>query len=311
MKNHCFIRLILLIIISFNFVSEGRSQNWCPPGATWHFGLWGPSSYGGYEKIEYVSDTVINSKNCQVLSVYSVAYFAPGPSSGYGADLFTYSEGGVSYLYNDDFGIGKFDTLFNINASVGDSWRMPFADTCYNDTLNFIKVLDTGTKIINGNNLKWLYVTFDPGSLGTSPKYDTIIERIGFTYGPFYYYTFCGMIEEGYANFRCYSDFTFAVYPDSAVDCDYPLAVKDHGDNNFSNVFPNPNNGNFSIRHSIDDPDTEFVIYDVTGKLITKDQIPVGDEIVIREEWLENGIYIWHLIDKNGIKGNGKIIIMK
>lgn len=54
------------LIIFISLFSLGKSQIWCPPGATWFYGFQG-SLCDGYLKFEYVNDTVVNAVNCKVI----------------------------------------------------------------------------------------------------------------------------------------------------------------------------------------------------------------------------------------------------
>jgi len=78
-----------------------------------------------------------------------------------------------------------------------------------------------------------------------------------------------------------------------------PFAVK---------VFPNPNNGKFSLSYHTQSK-SDFIIKDVTGRIVFRKNIQGSDSIEISN--ICNGIYFWQLASNSEIFSTGKIAIIK
>lgn len=199
-------KIFLFLILSF-FLHQLNAQTWCPSGATWHYGF-----YNGFTKLQYTSDTIINSIACKKIESYSEWYWAGILHTNNENNYYTYSDLGVNYIYNNRYGQNQFDTLFNVNAQIGDRWKMPLTDTLCNDSINIVTVIDTGHTVINSQLLKWLYVKINDNPIG-GYSLDTIIENFGYTKRFFYYYDYCSLYEGfAYYSLRCYSDNFFGYY---------------------------------------------------------------------------------------------------
>src|SRR6187399_1338894 len=71
----------LLLFTSFYFLftfGASSQQPFAPPGAVWHYDFSAVSS-GGFIKIEYISDTVIQSVICKHLQITQYAWFLIDP----------------------------------------------------------------------------------------------------------------------------------------------------------------------------------------------------------------------------------------
>jgi len=76
-------------------------------------------------------------------------------------------------------------------------------------------------------------------------------------------------------------------------------------------VFPNPNNGNFTLEFNIQASGI-FNLYDVLGQELL--QQPLQGEAGIQNIYsvnLSNGIYFWEIVTENGVAAKGKIGIIK
>lgn len=75
-------------------------------------------------------------------------------------------------------------------------------------------------------------------------------------------------------------------------------------------VYPNPNDGNFTITQS-GMRNYELGIYDVMGRQVYYQLINNSSPITINISYLSNGIYFWKAISDKGIIEKGKIVINK
>ncbi len=92
---------------------------------------------------------------------------------------------------------------------------------------------------------------------------------------------------------------TYCLYP-----CD--LNTSEAKDLHEISIFPNPNNGFFTV--SITIPDTDIEIYNIIGKLVYKNKLSsLNSEINLKEE--PQGIYFYKLLKAKDVLYSGKIII--
>ena len=253
----------ILTVLSFLSIFSNFSQTWCDAGASWkysHFNF----AIEGYTEINYIGDTVINGQSVQLLDKHINAY--DFISSQYiDIDLgeeFTYESNGVVYLwYNNDW-----DTLYNFNADIGESWRMakqPFLNAC--DSNSTLTVTATGNKLINGITLKYLVVDFN-FPFGYS---DTIVEKIGFISSYMLPYDICdGALDahEGGA-FRCYQDNNFSTYkPHFSEDCDFIVGIEENTIERDIVLVPNPAASHIEIMGDLSG-NIECILTDINGKL--------------------------------------------
>ncbi|MES2398086.1 MAG: T9SS type A sorting domain-containing protein [Bacteroidota bacterium] len=313
------LKAISFIVLNIAFIVNANSQTWCPAGATWYY-TDNSADISGYSKLTYVSDTLINSINCKKITSYHEGTGWQGPYSGYGLPFYTYEQNGVAYLYNNSFGFNKFDTLFNINGQIGDKWRFPLVDTICSDSTYFMKVLNTGTKTLNGFNLKWLYVKAGPfpyaGSGSFIYGFDTITERFGPRYDDICYASCYNSPDEcAHGGLRCYSDDTFGVYSTVLTSsCDYLTGITESqiGQEIFK-IYPNPTEneitveyyGNIEQRLTLD-------LYNLIGERVGSYQLNKGNNTtkIILSDY-EAGIYFYKIISDDKIIREDKLIIIK
>jgi hypothetical protein len=98
-----------------------------------------------------------------------------------------------------------------------------------------------------------------------------------------------------------YNDIFFAKYS----GCNN-IGLGELENNKLSNVFPNPNNGVFTISNL--KPNVIIEILDLAGRSIYKTQVK-NEKITIQLNNLEKGIYIYTITDKQGFLQSGKVIV--
>lgn len=317
----------LVVVISIFFSVNVYSQTWCPTGATWYYdnsGLY----YNGYVKLTYTQDTVIDSILCKEITYYSEGtwwdIFNGGQANhsyGYGNSYFTYEQSGVVYIYNNINSNNRFDTLYDINAQIGDSWHLPlyydYGDTACADSLLIMKVINTGTQMINGFNLK----TLDVSVGGEFQAIYHIIEKLGYRYDDIEYWYYCqGIIAEApHGGLRCYSDSVFGSYSAGGygtnVPCDYyPTSVSEFSrDTRNITIYPNPSTDKLNVAINLKQSETGLVeIFDITGKLQLSQTLNSSNTITeIVTANLSEGMCFYRInVNNNSVK-QGKLIIAK
>lgn len=209
----------------FLFISLfGSTQNWCAPGANWKYNFFSAFYGEGYTEINYSGDTTINGQLSQVLTKHHHIYnfMTDQYESNFLGKDYTFESNEVVYIWFEN----NWDTLYNFNALIGDSWskaKMPSFTNC--DSNSVLTVTATGVKTINSIPLKYVVVA----DL-TSPFFftDTIVEKIGFL-GSYMIPTDNCVIDgnEG-GPFRCYSDNNFTTFkPYFEGTCDHILGTEE------------------------------------------------------------------------------------
>lgn len=263
------LRLLVLFLLCSGF---SFAQNWAPNGAQWHYSYYG--FLPGYVDIAYSGDTLIDGQVTKKLSktFHGLGWGMGVTSFGIGTE-YTYEANGVVYLRYQN----QWDTLYNFNAQVGDSWRMakqPITNVINQNSR--IKILATGNLIINNETRKYLVAEkcdSNYNSLGWIN--DTLIENIGFLHDYLLPYDqFDGAVDgnEG-GPFRCYSDNNFALYKPNYLEvCDYIMGTAELEGNASFQVYPNPVSDQINIPESLIQQYNHYRILSNDGKVIQEGQ---------------------------------------
>ncbi|MFM8596483.1 MAG: T9SS type A sorting domain-containing protein [Flavobacteriales bacterium] len=260
------------LVLFLLFSGFSLAQNWAPSGAQWHYSYYG--FLPGYVDITYSGDTLIDGQVTKKLSktFHGLGWGMDITSYSIGTE-YTYEANGVVYLRYQN----QWDTLYNFNAQVGESWRMAkqsFTNVAPQNSR--IKILETGTLIINNETRKYLVAEkCDSTNISIGWLTDTLIENIGFLHDYLLPYDqFDGAVDgnEG-GPFRCYSDNNFATYKPSYLEvCDYIMGTTElEGIASFQ-IFPNPVTDYINIPVSLIQEYNYFRILSNEGKVIHQGQ---------------------------------------
>ena len=263
--------MMRLLVLFLLFSGFSFAQNWAPNGAQWHYSYYG--FFPGYVDIAYSGDTLIDG---QVTKKLTKTFHG----LGWGMDVTSYSIG-TEYTYEANGAVylryqNQWDTLYNFNAQVGESWRMakqPFANVASQNSR--LKVLATGTKVINSSTLKYVKVEFVDPQMNPLGFADTIVENIGFI-GSYLlpYDMFDGAVDgnEG-GPFRCFTAPNFATYKPSYWEvCDYIMGTTELEGNASFQVYPNPVSDQINIPESLIQQYNHYRILSNDGKVIQEGQ---------------------------------------
>lgn len=139
-----------------------------------------------------------------------------------------------------------------------------------------LKVLATGTKVINAQTLKYLVVDFCNPDLTSQGFQDTIIEKIGFTGSYMLPFDMCTMAFDGNEGgpFRCYSDDNFSTYkPFYANDCEFLVGLEENQMHELA-IYPNPSAGQLYIESEL--PLENIQLTDAIGRTIQSFDLQAG-----------------------------------
>ena len=249
------------------------AQNWAPTGAQWHYSYYG--FFPAYIDISYTADTLIESQASKILTktYHGLGWNQSITSETFGYE-YTYEANGVVYLRYEN----QWDTLYNFNAQVGDSWRMarqPLTNVVPPNSR--IKILATGILIINNETRKYLVAEkCDSANISLGWFNDTLIENIGFLNDYLLPYDqFDGAVDgnEG-GPFRCYTDNNFATYKPSYTEvCDYIMGTEELNANASFQIYPNPVSDRIQIPLNYVNEYMNYSIYSSEGKKVQRGQM--------------------------------------
>jgi hypothetical protein len=273
---------VLFLFSFFLIFLSGKTQIWCPSGATWYYGFQG-SLCDGYLKFEYVNDTVINTVNCKVIKS-RLNQKCGGWQNYYETEIgsyFMYSDTDKVYYYDH----GQFYVLYDFSVNTGDTLYVKgitrdWWGNC--DSIAQLIVDSTGIMNVNSEALRFYSVhTISGSAFGWDCR---IVEKIG----PLYNYQatqnnyffsvkqdVCGLLadEQGEgASFRCYYDDNFPTISLTQYSCDYTLATSE---NEFQSVYLYPNPASTTLTIDLKDHYTDnycYQIFSVTGNLIVNEK---------------------------------------
>ena len=111
--------LTLFLVFSFIISAQEAESVFAPIGAKWHYGIqpsqFAPDKY--YSTVEYIKDTIINSKRCAVLE--RAKYHKPGIKTVNGY-TYLHEESQKVYLWDE---INRlFILLYDFSLNAGESW---------------------------------------------------------------------------------------------------------------------------------------------------------------------------------------------
>jgi hypothetical protein len=291
------------IVLIFTLVFFGliaKSQVWGDFGSTWHYSYWNIGE-GGFIKIQFSGDTVIQNRNCQKLEFMKYRFFSI-PNAGMifagtipiNTEFTSVSGDTVFYLVKNNFRI-----LYNFNAQVGDSWDLG-VDT--NDNFmcsKSIVVVDSiGTMLINNKTFRWLYLrSVDSSSVVLNGK---VIEGIG-SVNEFLFPVIhncnpaiCPEIDN--MQFLCFGSENMGIYNPLNSICEPYLGVETNSFDEI-NIYPNPATDFLQIENISDK--TIISIFSMDGKI--QKSITLSDNGIVNINDLAEGIYIIKLQTEKGV----------
>ena len=85
--------------------------------------------------------------------------------------------------------------------------------------------------------------------------------------------------------------------------------VKEFSDNENYRVYPNPATSEITIEwNTIHNDDLYFQLYDLEGRMLNEVSMKGKTKITVSRNGLQNGIYIYRIINNQTVTGAGKLI---
>ncbi len=276
--------LSLLFIIQFVSVNtHAQEKRFAPLGATWYYKIENIfTGTGGYAKLTVTKDTVINGRQCAIITGKQFYSNAPNKAIDIDSSLIL-TQDSLKVLYYTN---GKFTTLYDFGAKTGDTWI-----TEESSETNTTTVLTVDSVSISGKKQKRLIVKYS-----NSPKQDTIIEKVGALYN-FIPIERTKQIRFSFEGLNCYSDSSLS-FKNISSSCETVLKVginENKKINNLITVFPNPFSSVISLKYQAEgiSSNLKITITDLTGKIIHLQQTGLSNEINL--EHLKQGTYLLRL----------------
>jgi hypothetical protein len=249
--------VFVFIVFAWSFSGIQAQSNWAPIGATWMYRYvvtFTQDTSTCY--IKSVGDTIIQGRQCRIFI-----------KNHTGCDERTlteymFADSGKIYFFDPQRNI--FQLLFNINAGVGEKFSLMPGLPPYNDSL--VTMVDSVTTInINGYLLRKLVVHTTHHTPYVQGYGGVIIENLGNSFYMFpWYYTSCDEVVAG--PLGCYQDSILGFYDFGTISNCSIASVDTLQPGNMISIYPNPNNGKFSV--SLYSGISKLEIYDMLGQLI-------------------------------------------
>jgi len=306
---------LLLIFITFSILNKINAQVvFCPRGAEWHYNYANMTQSVYNESIRYTHDSIIGVNAYKVLN--HKLFFSETSSGNDGPTLIKQS-GDTVFMRNTKTQ-HTWQILYNFNVTAGQSWHCDILTGISNTAIaTFTTTVDSvGTTVVNGYNLKQLYVHYS--SLQAPYTYTSqvrITERFGCNRFLFNYTNKYASDWVPITAFLCYQDSAFGLKQFSSKPCDYFYITGIVDLNNTKNglkLFPNPTSAILNVKlenqNSAENYDIRLV--NTLGKeILSQQEIKSVDEnLVLDLSAVEQGIYFLQIFEKEKLIATEKVV---
>lgn len=290
--------VLLPVLITFNL----DAQVFAPNDAIWHYSYDPDITLDdGYQRVEVSRDTVINQRNCKVLSTTNIGYnfLSQEYYEFAGEDIIIYEEDSIVYYLKSD----SLFVLYDFAAKKGDSYTSicypGHCDSTFQVTIDSISYIKH-----NLDSLKAFHISINDEV--TSFYY---VERLGYSdyILPMFNVGCDELTGPNYPGpFRCYQDGIIGLYSTGvATDCDYITGVQKISQDSKFSLYPNPAHNTFVI-YMGDDQEYSYEIRNSYGGLLDRNSFQ--GEISIQMAAYESGIYFVTLRRNEAPIGTRKVL---
>ena len=219
---------LILLIVGILLTNFAKAQDWFPSGASWYYNQSIVGSGNTYRHLEVTGDTIIQGKNCKVITGVCQCSF-------YESENFLFEEGERIYIFSHQ--ADSFRLLYDFNLLPGDTLIYRGDEGIEGDgyfLLDSITFFQAGSQQLRVQHITWLDGYLQYGN--------EIIERIG-AVGCLY--PVIWICDPGTAGLRCYEDSEIGLinFQVPEVPCDYISSTSNAERSNTLKVYPNPTSG--------------------------------------------------------------------
>ncbi len=271
-------------------------------GSTWIYDYVNISFRGPLVAM-YTKDTLLSGKNALVFkeTLYDVYdYLNEGKTDtlkGEG-NIIAIEDSLVSYWFN-----GKFDTLYNFAAKIGDNWTYAFDNK---DTLN-ASVLGKGIDDRLGTYLELEYTSkFFP------PRRDTVFEHLlgGTNYIIPWDVEVSHLDGHSGGPLRCFSNnnlnYVSKWWEERNLPCMFlskKIGVDELNKTNSFTIYPNPSHGSIHIKSNANSVVRLIVVYDSKGQIVFE------SKGLLAIDNLSPQLYFVHIYTENGFLETHNVVV--
>lgn len=292
------ITILSILLVVFTHIMYSQ-QEWIEEDAIWYYNYYSNSEGIGYEKINYVADTLVEGKMCKKLKrdIYYINFqtFDTVHIDKSSKILF---QSGDTIWFHDNV---NFFQLFNFSLEIGDTVSFMNFPSIHNN-INIVENIQT----IELNQEEFKQQTIGVYADGSLLAQIEIVEKLGvvsFPF-PFFWNEFTPNVPDwGEWGFRCYSDINFPEINYSNSECEaLPVVVNNTTISNEINLEISPNPIIDRVRIITNNQKIDRLrLVDINGRIVLQKR-DVFDEINLN--WLSNGVYFMEILfrDKRVMK---------
>jgi len=289
-----------------------HAQNFGDNNPVWNYNVssgWGQGGLNYHLRLSVEKDTTFLGKQCKILTSGNPNYMPY-------KNMICQDSAKVVFWSPS---LQEFQTLYDFKAKKGAFWKAKL------DGYNFGPNTETACflvdsvylQTINGKTLNVQRIRIGSDSLRVHakefPDYltETVIESIGCTQFIFPW-DYSGFDGDYVGHLRCFEDDSIGFFQfDNSVTCDYTQVGIEEEQTELRNpVFPNPNNGSFSIKEFTEEVKS-MKIYDFQGSLVNH-KVSLYQQGQIIQVELENateGIYFIEIVTADLLTERQKFVI--
>ncbi len=277
-------------------------QSWFPIGAKWIY-HYSNGGVHGFVEHEVAGDTTVDGQACRAIDVVLNYVYGTNVSPVQLDPIVVRESGGLVLVHVPEIG---FDTLYNMNAAVGERWMLSRApEPC--DTNSYMEVVDEGQWIVDGVPLKWLVVDTYAPSVYDYALRDTILERVGTLFNYLLPQSWCMGATDGNLSdaLRCYQDAQVEYRAAWASICEFPVGTNEYAKlQQRLLLYPNPGVNEFWVETAFPSP-VELFITDIAGRTVHVSTMQ-GSMGPLDVSGLSPGIYTVLAMARDGSRSTAK-----
>lgn len=299
---------IFVFVLSINWCF---AQDFAPIGSEWFYTeRFAFSGDVDYMRFETTRDTVVDGKNCRIITKNGQAWCNWRPS-----EEIVYQDSNIVYFWDTTF--NEFQILYDFNSEPGDSWIVKVYDEEYQDSIvpdidTFVVYVDSISYMdVNGHSLKQMHVTYSVIEETMPYSFNSVISEVlgDLTY-MIYFHNYSSLAcDINYSGgLRCYEDSWIGHFESGIADsCTYIYTGKELIETKAPiQIFPNPCKNVLHVKNE-SQMDLIYRIYNLSNVIMTDGTL----EEYIDLSLFKSGLYIIDIFNEQNKRVYTKKFILK